>query len=171
MRSFVASLLAVAALSCFGCATAEDRPASSQQSVYGEMGLELGYDERSRTIRATVQRAIAADETLLLRIRRGRLSSRQPESFECSALSPAPPIGGDPIAYQGPPIDPVILAAVYNQEWIERNITTEELSRLEREGSDAIVEACIVRGSAAVSRVQTSLPNAWDPDDPYLARR
>ncbi len=167
-------MLAVLVLALSGCNHTEDDPISSDQKVYGDMGLELTYHEATTSVRATVQRTLATDERLLLRVRRGRLSRHGEPLLDCNGIPAANPVGGEtsptggPV-YQGPQIERAILASVYSREWIERNLTEEQRGRLAREGSDAIVEACIVRGETALSRVQTSLPNAWDPADPNRA--
>jgi len=70
--------------------------------------------------------------------------------------------------YVGPEIDSSLLASVYNQQWIDQNISADVLEELSVDGTDAIVDACIVRGDGVRARLQTSLPYAWDPSDPRL---
>jgi hypothetical protein len=55
---------------------------------------------------------------------------------------------------------------VYTQEWIDGNVTPEMIERVEREGADSIVEACIVKNGAIRARLQTTIQYAWDEADP-----
>ena len=76
-----------------------------------------------------------------------------------------------PITYQGPLVDPSLLATVYSADWIEAHVSAKGLQELQTEGADSIVEACIVNShwrSAIDSRVQTTIANAWNPNDPIL---
>ena len=82
-----------------------------------------------------------------------------------SSASSAPT--ANPI-YVGPEVDRSLLASVYNQQWINQNISADVLQQLSVDGADAIVDACIVREGAVRARLQTSLPYAWDTSDPHI---
>ena len=70
--------------------------------------------------------------------------------------------------FVGPEIDRSLLASVYNQQWIDQNISADVLEELSVDGTDAIIDACIVRGAGVRARLQTSLQYAWDPTDPRI---
>jgi hypothetical protein len=135
--------------------------------IYNAMGLGLRYDEGSGTVRATVRRKLRAGEKLVLRVRRGRLSADSQNQLDCSQLTEAPAMPMEENAtktvYQGPHVDPSLLASVYDENWIMGNITPQMLDQLQREGADSIVEACILKSNGQVrARVQTTLQYAWD---------
>jgi hypothetical protein len=146
------------------------------------MGLRLAYDEPSSTVRATVKTRLRAGEQLRLRARRGRLSSGPLRELDCAALPEAPAMppaeaatasatgaARSKVVYQGPLIEPSLLATVYGEDWIRENITPAMLDALAREGADSIVEACIMKGDHVRTRVQTSVAYAWDETDPNVA--
>src|SRR5688572_14164293 len=148
---------------------AEDEVLSEDEitGANNAMGLKLVYDEDSRHVRATFKRKLRAGEKLRLRVRRGRLSMDSQRELDCSQLPEAPALpleeGVTKVTYDGPEVDPSLLASVYTEEWIAGNITAQMLDRLAREGADSIVEACIVRGTGTVrARLQTSIQYAWD---------
>jgi len=80
---------------------------------------------------------------------------------------PSTPSTAKPI-YIGPAVDRSLLASVYNQQWIDQNISADVLEQLSVDGTDAIVDACIVRATGVRARLQTSLQYAWDPSDPRI---
>ncbi|MBX3203662.1 MAG: hypothetical protein KF764_01275 [Labilithrix sp.] len=177
------ALASAAALA--NCAAAPDDDgdeALSDEEINGannRMGLRLIYDEPSGTVRATVKKRLRAGEQLRLRVRRGRLSSGSQRELSCRELPEAPALppvedtsesgsASAKVVYQGPAVDPSLLVSVYDERWIQGNITPEMLDRLAREGADSIVEACIVKGDLVRARLQTSVAYAWDESDPNL---
>lgn len=153
------------------------------------MNLRMEYDVLSSTIHATLGSPLNAGETLRMNLRRGRLSDTiTTPALDCSKLPVAPPIatsgsGGTSAfifevsssydqaqVYLGPVVDPSLLATVYPPDWIEQHVSAKGLAELEAEGADSIVEACIMNpaGTYARSKVQTTIANAWDPNDPIL---
>ncbi len=135
--------------------------------VNNALGLGLRYDEASGTVRATMRRKLRAGEKLVLRVRRGRLSIDSQTELDCSQLPEAPAMPLEENAtrttYQGPQVDPTLLVTVYDEEWIQGNITPAMLDQLQTQGADSIVEACILRSNGNVrARLQTTLQYAWD---------
>jgi hypothetical protein len=179
-----------------GCAT-DTTPTVDSESVLGDdelnavnnkMGLRLTYDDPSSHVRATVKMKLQSGERLVMRVRRGRLMAGGQLDLDCSLLGEALPlqplaaaqttgttsnttapqvVNAKPI-YVGPPVDRSLLACVYNQQWIDQNISADVLEQLSVDGTDAIVDACIVREGAVRARLQTSLQYAWDPRDPHI---
>lgn len=164
-----------ALLNCSAEADPNDEPFSEEEvnGANNRMGLRLLYDEPSGTVRATVRQRLRAGETLKLRVRRGRLSSSAQSQLDCNQVPDAPrvPPTEEPtrVVYQGPSVDPLLLAGVYNEAWIQGNITPAMLDELARDGADSIVEACIVKGDVVRARLQTSVAYAWDQADPNLS--
>lgn len=155
---------------------AEDEIYGSEDDITGannRMGLKLVYDEDSHHVRATFKRKLRAGEKVRLRVRRGRLSIDSQRELDCSQLPEAPALpleeGVTKITYDGPEVDPSLLASVYTEEWVMGNITPQMLDRLAREGADSIVEACIVKENTVRARLQTSIQYAWDQGDPLAA--
>jgi hypothetical protein len=177
-RSSVAVvLLSGAALA--GCVTGDASRARGHAIAEADitatnaMGLRLVYDEGSQRLRATLRRPLAEGESLRLAARRGRLAAEATGlAIDCAALPRAPALPRieetPTVVYEGPEIDPSLLANVYEPEWIIGKIAAPMLDRLAREGADSIVEACIVDEAtqAARSILQTSIECAWDEDDP-----
>lgn len=189
--SVLGGVLAVA-----GCA-ADTTPTANDESALGDdelnavnnkMGLRLTYDDPSSHVRATMKMKLQAGEHLVMRVRRGRLTAGGELDLDCSQLgealplqpqatastatttgtTTAPPVSSAKPVYVGPPVDRTLLACVYNQQWIDQNISAAVLEQLSVDGTDAIVDACILREGAARARLQTSLQYAWDPNDPHI---
>jgi hypothetical protein len=182
--SIHASLLLAAALAASGAALAncsaapdDDEPALSDDEINGannKMGLALVYDDASGRVRATVKSKLRAGEKLVMRVRRGHLSMDSQRQLDCAQLADAPALPpkenlGTKVVYEGPQVDRSLLTTVYTQEWIDGNVTPEMIERLEREGADSIVEACIVKSGAVRARLQTTIQYAWDESDPNAA--
>ena len=155
---------------------------SAVTGIGNQLGLKLEYDERTSTVRASMHRTLEQGEVLRLQVRRGRLSARSQYQLDCSRLPTASAIpmtfedevsslvGGVPsVTYQGPLVDPSLLATVYSEQWILDHVTPAMLKELETQGADSIVEACVMNGSTIRARVQTSIAYAWDMSDPLLA--
>lgn len=162
---------------CSASSDVEDDPtAEGEDDLTGAtnaMGLRLVYDEPSRHLRATVRKRLRAGESLKLAVRRGRLSGGQQAVLDCTRLPAAPPLpraeGTTKIVYDGPEVEPSLLANVYQEEWIMRAVAPPLLDRLAREGADSIVEACIVKDEAPRVTIKTSIECAWDERDPNAA--
>lgn len=167
-------------------------------AVNDEMGLRLTYDDPSGRVRATLKMKLQAGEHLVLRLRRGRLMPGGQSDLDCFQLGEAPllvppspstpaPTGTatsdaapsttqtsspsspstTPI-YEGPEVDRSMLASVYNEQWVDQNISADVLEQLSVDGTDAIVDACIIHGEGVRARLQTSLQYAWDTSDPRI---
>lgn len=172
----------------FNCSAegpADDEAAATDSAVTGignQLGLRLVYDQTSSTVRATVKRPLEQGEQLRLQVRRGRLSAQSQLELDCNRLPAAPMVsptsghgllGASPsttvVAYQGPVVDPSLLATVYDEQWILDHVTPKMLEELQTQGADSIVEACVMNGTTIKARVQTSVAFAWDQADPLLA--
>ncbi len=177
---FTSSLLLVAAFAAGGAALLNcSAPDAGEEGLTDDeingasnkMGLRLLYDDASGRVRATVKQKIGTDEQLLMRVRRGHLSKDSQKELDCTDLAPAPAMepkagAAGATVYEGPEVDRALLASVYTQDWIDGNITNEMIERVQREGADSIVEACIVKGGQVRARLQTTLQYAWDEADP-----
>jgi hypothetical protein len=168
----------LALANCSSGSSEEDDPAWSDEEINGannRMGLRLVYDDAAHSVTATVKTKLRAGESLRLRVRRGRLTMDSQALLNCNDLPEAPAIApreeqaGAKITYQGPQVDPSLLTSIYNEDWINGNITEQMLDALARDGADSIVEACIVKGQSVRARLQTTLQYAWDEGDPNLA--
>ena len=167
-----------------GCAT-DTTPTGDSEAALGDdelnavnnkMGLRLTYDDPSGHVRATMKLKLHTGERLVMRVRRGRLTVGGQIDLDCSQLAEALPLPPPPTTttsakpiYVGPEVDRSLLACVYNQQWIDQNISADVLEQLSVDGADTIVDACIVREEGVRARLQTSLQYAWDTSDPHIA--
>ncbi len=188
---FAGAVGSLAMASCSSPPASDDDEGLTDDEINGQdnrMGLRLIYDDASHSLRATVKQKLRAGEVLKLNVRRGRLSAESERLLDCGALPDAPAMppvedntgavaspsssasGVAParVVYQGPTVDSSLLVSVYDDAWIQGNITPVMLDRLARDGADSIVEACIVKGDRVRARVQTTVAYAWDEADPNL---
>jgi len=168
---------AVAACAPDADAPADDEIFAGENDITGtnnKMGLRLVYDETSHRVNASVKKKLKTGDALRLRVRRGRLTIESQHELDCMQLDVAPALplaeGATSVTYQGPVVDPDLLASVYNQDWIMGNVAPRMLAQLAVDGADAIVEACIVNDTTATvkAKLQTSLQYAWDAADPNI---
>ncbi|MDB5213947.1 MAG: hypothetical protein JWO86_1874, partial [Myxococcaceae bacterium] len=156
---FFSSVLACVALA--GCAA--DTAAAPDDAALGDdelntvnnkMGLRLTYDDPSGHVRATMKTKLHTGEKLVMRVRRGRLTNGAQTDLDCSQLAEAILLSKTITAatasstttttttakaiYVGPELDRSMLACVYNEQWINQNITADVLEQLSRDGADAI---------------------------------
>jgi hypothetical protein len=173
--------IATSSLGATGCAASTDETQADDEAALGDdelnavnnkMGLRLAYDAPTGHVRATLKSRLKQGETLMLRVRRGRIAVDAEANLDCFQLPVAMPLVPSAYVtrntvYVGPEIDPTLLVNVYRQEWIDQNLSGPTLERLSREGADAIVDACIVApGRLVRTRLQTSIAHAWDAGDP-----
>lgn len=168
-----AILMMVASTTSLACSSASAPTTDNGDEINGNnMGLSLSYNEPNGTLHATVRDRLGTGEVLKLRVRRGRLSSSDPSTVDCLSLPDAPKLpsaGSATVIYQGPTVDAMLLASVYNQEWIASHLSPEMIDQLQRDNNDSLVEACIVAGDIVRSRVRTTVAFVWDRSDPLLA--
>jgi hypothetical protein len=172
--SVVGSLLLMAALGCDGGGgeSPNDFGPSSDDEIVSStntLGMRLVFDDASSHVRATMKTKVLAGETLLMRIRRGRLVPGADATLDCTQLAEAPPLRAAAgastsakIVYDGPEIDRSLLVSVYSDDWITANIAPDVLEQLSRDGADSIVEACIVTLTppVAIAPAPSPLPPA-----------
>lgn len=174
LSTVVAAGAAASLVNCAPSSEDDNEPALSDDEITGvnnKLGLRLIYDAPSGRVHATMKSSLKAGEKLALRVRRGRLTMDSQKQLNCADLTDSPamaPRADQPgkVVYQGPVVDRALLSTVYTQDWIDGNITPQMLERLQKEGADSIVEACIMRNGAPRARLQTTLQYAWDEADP-----
>jgi hypothetical protein len=192
----VGGVTAVAGCAAQAAPSASDQAALGDDelnAVNNKMGLRLTYDDPSGRVHATIKMTLQTGERLVLRVRRGRLTVGGQVDLDCSQLAealplPAPatttmmtgtttgttsnttaaPMPSTKPIYVGPEVDRSLLASVYNQQWIDMNISGAVLEQLSVDGADSIVDACIVRDEGVRARLQTSIQYAWDTRDPHI---
>jgi hypothetical protein len=167
----------------------EDSAAGAQSVSAGipnTIGLRLTYDLPSSTLHGTVKQGLQPGEILRFNVRRGRLSAQDPNDLDCTKLPITPPMDATQTdatvlqagfgafdspstVYQGPEIDPSLLATIYPPAWIFAHVSAQGLQQLETQGADSIAEACIMKNGVVTGKVQTTVANAWDNNDPLLA--
>jgi hypothetical protein len=147
---------------------------SSEDAVTGfdnPRGLSLRFDEQSGHLQATVQQALTDGEHLVMRARRGKRTLTSQKDLQCADLTDAPALTGGgqrqldgTVLYDGPQVDASLLQLIglFNDvRWATDAITQDQADQAAA-GPDAIVEACIVKGSEVRAKLQTSLAYAWD---------
>ena len=138
--------------------------------VHNSLGLALVYDATTGHAQATVKEALGPKDRLFLRVRRGVITHESQKNLDCNALSEAPILDkGAHLAtgktiYKGPKVDPslITLLGIYDDErWYGGHETAAMDAELAK-GSDAIVEACIMRDGKPRAKLLTNLAYAWD---------
>lgn len=175
-RSFALLIASIAAAGSsallINCSPAEEEILPSNEDaivgVNNELGLGVTYDEATGKVAATLAQPLAADDKLVIGVRRGVITHESQRELDCSKLAPAATAAGRGVAgktvYDGPSVSKelVDLIQLYNDErWYGGNSTPEMQAELAK-GVDPIVEACVMHGDQVKAKVQTNLAYAWD---------
>jgi hypothetical protein len=181
IRSY--SLLAVlAGVGCFplvtNCSNTEeavgDEASDDITGVNNALGLGLRYDETEGRVYASLKQNLKAGEKLFIRVRQGKLTHVSQKNLKCSDLTEVSPIVQTGVSktgakgntlYKGPVVgkNVIDLLTVYEDARWQSNNIPAELTNAVKNGSDPIVEACILSESGKVqAKLQTNLAYAWD---------
>ncbi|MEO8705074.1 MAG: PPC domain-containing protein [Kofleriaceae bacterium] len=115
------------------------------------------YNHANGRVVIEMSRDIEGGESLFIRVRRGKFGV-----LDCSKLAKEIPAlegaSGDRI--DGPFVDPELTKPFYGPEWAEEP-TAAMLAQLAN-GTDSIIDVCLMDGSDVVSQVERDLFQAWD---------
>ena len=113
------------------------------------------YDQTSGRVMVELSRDLSGNEALYVRTRRGALAT-----IDCSEVAKAERLeaSGNPVI--GPLVDPALTKPFYGPEWAG-DPTPAMLASLAN-GTDSIVDVCVMSGSKVVVQVERDLFKAWD---------
>lgn len=114
------------------------------------------YDQDTGRIVIEMNRSLESGERLHVQVRRGRFGT-----LDCAQLAKAiEPLPGSGARVDGPAVDPALTQPFYGPEWAE-NPTADMLASLAN-GTDSIVDVCLMNGSDVVMRLERDFFQAWD---------
>ncbi len=115
------------------------------------------YNHANGRIVVEMNRDIDSGETLYVRARRGSFGV-----LDCHELANeiAPVEGASGRRIDGPFVDPELTQPFYGPEWAE-NPTQEMLDSLAN-GTDSIIDLCLMDGDKVVAEIERDLFQAWD---------
>src|SRR5205085_1542346 len=99
---------------------------------------------------------MAEGEKLFVRVRRGKITQTSQKDLDCKDLTQAKPLAGSGdreatghVVYQGPKVDKSIFDLVHlydDVRWGTDQMPQAVRDDVKKNGPDAIVEACILKG-------------------------
>jgi hypothetical protein len=153
-------------LNC-GATGAEEELTEDNIGVNNTLGLGLRYDEKSGSIQATLKRPLDEGETLVVRLRAGKIQENTARDLKCSDLIEAEPIPGreasGKVAFQGPKVDRAVFDLVRlfdDPNWATGRVSAAQLETAKN--PDPIVEACLMKGLKVRAKLVTNLAYAYD---------
>jgi hypothetical protein len=116
------------------------------------------YNPANTRVVVVMNREMESGEQLYVQTRRGKFGQ-----LDCAALAAqvAPVDGATGPEIDGPPVEAALTKPFYGPEWGEGNPTPEMLASLEN-GTDSIIDVCLMNGSKVVHGVERDLFAAWD---------
>jgi hypothetical protein len=116
------------------------------------------YNSANGRIVVEMSRDLADDEQLFVQARRGNFGVLDCAQLAAS-IAPVENASGDMI--DGPFVDPKLTKGFYGPEWGHGNPTPEMLASLAN-GTDSIIDVCLMSGTKVVAQVERDLFQAWD---------
>jgi hypothetical protein len=149
------------------------------------LGLIVTYAQDDGHVRVSFARSLSDGQAMFIRLRRGHFGT-----LDCAqvmrAVDPVdtgnavidarhdPAHLGRTLAYLGPAVAPELIKAFYGPEW--QNQPTAQMVAAAKQGTDRIIDTCLVSGFDAATRtaakvevaVETDFDVAWDNATPNL---
>ncbi len=153
---------------------------SSDDTAKVSAGLRFTYDENAKRVRVQVT-DVAVDDTLsvYVQLRKGTLTLNSLDAIDCDdVMASGEKVsltsgGGDAAAspmFAGPQVPTKFLDQFYEIETIGPDATPDQLEAI-YEGTDPIVEGCLLKDGKPIARAQVSIFRAWDDATPDLLDR
>jgi len=122
-----------------------------------EFNVEPIYNHANGRVMVRLSRGLEDGEQLFVRSRRGTFGT-----LDCAELASHPElqVAITPGDIEGPYVEPSLTKPFYGPEWAGEP-TAEMLASL-KQGTDSIIDACVVNGGDVVKRVERDLFAAWD---------
>jgi hypothetical protein len=154
----------------------EEEEAFTEDQVTGvnnKLGLGLRYDDKTRTVQATLSGNLHDGEKLYVRVKRGKLTLTSQKDVDCAALAAETRPLSDSgereltgkVVYRGPQVDRALfdLVRVYDDpRWATGDVPAAVKADIAAHGPDPIVEACLMKGTKVHAKMATNLAYAWD---------
>ena len=116
------------------------------------------YNHANGRVVVQLNRSLESGETLFVQARRGNFGV-----LDCAQLAqqiaPLEETSGESI--DGPLVDPKLTKPFYGPEWGQGNPTPEMLASLAN-GTDSIIDVCVMNGTKVVAQIERDLFQAWD---------
>ncbi|MEZ4366401.1 MAG: PPC domain-containing protein [Kofleriaceae bacterium] len=116
------------------------------------------YDQSTGRVLVQLPAELADGRTMTVQVRRGNFGvldcATQAASFTPLTTH------DDELRYFGPPVDQSLLQPFFGPEWAYEP-TPEMLAALEQ-GTDSIIDVCIMEGATVVEQIEADLFQAWD---------
>ncbi|WP_394840650.1 hypothetical protein LZC95_26480 [Pendulispora brunnea] len=152
-----------------GCSGADGERENTEgvTGVENQLGLRVTYDTNARRLDARTNRPLEEGEQVYVRARRGSLSVQSERDLSCGELAESGALAGPGVAiptgmrFEGPAVDASLLELhkrFGSEAWQRGEISAEDIAL----GTDAVVEACVVKNGQVQAKVQTSLAYATD---------
>ncbi|WP_394842056.1 hypothetical protein LZC95_33885 [Pendulispora brunnea] len=165
------SALGAAVVGFVGCSGSSEPPSALEDGKTTEgprhaSVLQLTYDESAKRLGARLNRPLGEHEQLYMRVRRGTLSG-PPTCSELAASGPAlrgMQEGSSVLRFDGPQVEDELLELPRrfdSEVWVTGPFTESMREEL-RKGTDAIVEACLVKDGEVRNEQYTTLGNVID---------
>jgi len=115
------------------------------------------YNHANGRVVVEMSRGIDGGESLYVRVRRGKFGV-----LDCAKLTKeiAAVEGASGSRIDGPFVDPKLTKPFYGPEWAQEP-TAEMLAQL-ADGTDSIIDVCLMDGSDVVAKIERDLFQAWD---------
>ena len=146
MISRTATRVAILSIALAGCSDSDD------------FKVTPIYNHANGRVVVQMSRDIDSGETLFVQARRGKFGVLDCTQLAAS-IAPVEDATGDSI--DGPLVDPKLTKPFYGPEWGQGNPTPEMLASVAN-GTDSIIDVCLMNGTKVVARVEADLFQAWD---------
>ncbi len=123
-----------------------------------ESALEVKplYNPTTGHVVVELSREPASDEVVYQRARRGHF-----DTLDCAELADSTEsVEANGETVTGPLVDPALTKSFYGPEW--GNEPTPEMLASLANGTDSIIDVCVMRGDTEVIRMERDLFKAWD---------
>ncbi len=116
------------------------------------------YNHANGRVVIQLNRSLSDSETLYVQTRRGNFGVLDCTQL-ATQLAPLTETAGEEI--DGPLVDPKLTKSFYGPEWGQGNPTAEMLASLAN-GTDSIIDVCVMDGTKVVAQIERDLFQAWD---------
>jgi len=122
----------------------------------GTLTVKPLFDPTTRQVVVELSRELDGSEAVFLRTRRGHFGT-----LDCAELAASTqPLVATGASVTGPVVDPALTKPFYGPEW--GGEPTPEMIASVADGTDSIIDVCVMDGTTIVAKVERDLFAAWD---------